>query len=207
MNLHKICKRCADKTLAVKLWNSCSEQRVQRPNPADLINRLAARAAAQTLLISCLFSMALSSQAEEVDVLLRAVGFALTGSDNAAPKTIDRANCVFRVENNTFYLNNIHTDRITTEQWRQGSAFGGGMFVKLKIHGDKPVVERKTEPLIDDGSDFKREWKISHPEDFQPHIYKYNETELDLKTSDQDRVNRAWAYIFSHGCTGKKSPF
>jgi hypothetical protein len=32
------------------------------------------------------------------DVLLQAVGFALTGSDDARFEIIDRANCVFRIE-------------------------------------------------------------------------------------------------------------
>ena len=42
------------------------------------------------------------------DVFMRAVGFALTGSDDAEPQAIDRANCVFAYKNDVFHLNNVH---------------------------------------------------------------------------------------------------
>ena len=38
------------------------------------------------------------------DVFMRAVGFALTGSDDAEPQAIDRANCVFAYKNDVFHL-------------------------------------------------------------------------------------------------------
>jgi hypothetical protein len=54
---------------------------------------------------------------------MRAVGFALTGSDNAELKVIDRASCVFAVKNDLFRLNNVYTDRIKI-QGRQRQSFG-----------------------------------------------------------------------------------
>ena len=48
----------------------------------------------------------------EVDVFMRAVGFALTGSDDAEPVAVDRRNCVFKISDDIFRLNNIQTDRI-----------------------------------------------------------------------------------------------
>src|SRR5262249_23471252 len=40
------------------------------------------------------------------DVFMRAVGFALTGSDDAEPQAIDRANCIFAYKSDVFHLNN-----------------------------------------------------------------------------------------------------
>jgi hypothetical protein len=44
---------------------------------------------------------------------MRAVGFALTGRDDADPKVIgDRTKCVFAINNDIFRLNNVYTDRM-----------------------------------------------------------------------------------------------
>jgi hypothetical protein len=48
----------------------------------------------------------------EIDVFIRAVGFALTGSDNTEPKALDRKNCVFQIGEGTYRLNNVQTDRL-----------------------------------------------------------------------------------------------
>ena len=53
----------------------------------------------------------------ETNVFMRAVGFALSGSDDAQPNAIDRANCVFAYKNDVFHLNNVHTDRINIQGW------------------------------------------------------------------------------------------
>jgi hypothetical protein len=56
----------------------------------------------------------------ETDVFLRAVGFALTGSDDADPKVIgDRSKCVFAIKSKIYRLNNVHTDRITIQEWQR----------------------------------------------------------------------------------------
>jgi hypothetical protein len=33
--------------------------------------------------------------------------------------------------------------------------------------------------------------------------YTYVEYELHLMTNDEDRVKKAWQYIYGNGCTGK----
>jgi hypothetical protein len=61
----------------------------------------------------------------EPDAFIRAVGFALTGSDNAEPKAIgDRANCVFRIKNDVYRLNNVHIDRISIRGWQRQQPWG-----------------------------------------------------------------------------------
>ena len=45
------------------------------------------------------------------------------------------------------------------------------------------------------------------PDVFEPMRESLKEHTLQLSTAHQDRATRAWQYIYSHGCEGKKSPF
>jgi len=143
----------------------------------------------------------------EPDVFMRAVGYALTGSDNAEPKAIDRAKCVFGVKKDVFRLNNVHTDRIVIQGWQSKTAYGVEHWVTVALHGDEVVYETTSEPVKDDGSEFVRQLRQYHPESFKPQHATTKEHELRLDTADQDRVTRAWKYIYDHGCVGKQSPF
>ena len=143
----------------------------------------------------------------ETDLLIRAVGFALTGSDNADLKVIGgRASCVFAVKNELFRLNNVYTDRIKI-QGRQRQSFGAlEQWVAVTLQGDEIVFEVTVDPPKDDGSELMRQMRVESPEMFKPHHYSYTHHELNLATNDQDEVKTAWQYIYSHGCTGKRSP-
>jgi len=141
----------------------------------------------------------------ETDVFMRAVGFALTGNDDVEPKTIDRSNCVFATGKGIFHLNNVYIDRITIHGWQQRAYSGLEQWVAVSLHGDDVVVEETTEPLKDDGSEIMREMRRTDPSLFQPKHHMLKEHVLRLETSDQDRVRRAWAYIYSHGCVGQKT--
>jgi hypothetical protein len=79
--------------------------------------------------------------------------------------------------------------------------------VTVELHGDEVVFEETTEPAKDDGSELTRQLRATIPEAFKSHHNTYKEHELVLTTNDQDRVKRAWDYIYTHGCTGKRSPF
>ena len=114
----------------------------------------------------------------ESDVFMRAVGFALSGSDYAEVKAIDRANCVFAYQTDVFYLNNVQVDRISIQDWEIKP---GMKLINVGLHGDDVVVEHTT--------------------------FDRKEYELRLLMGEVDRVKRAWEYIYSHGCVGKKSPF
>ena len=125
----------------------------------------------------------------ETDVFMRALGFALTGRDDAEPKAINRANCVFAYQDDVFYLNNVQTDRIKIQE----NQFGG--VINVDLHGDDIVVEHgvvSTDPTDQSAKTHRENRKEYH---------------LILKTDELDRMKRAWRYIYSHGCTGKKSPF
>jgi len=136
---------------------------------------------------------------------MRAVGFALTGSDNAETKVIgDRANCVFAIKNELFRLNNVYTDRINIRTF-QPRAGDPRTWITLRLQGDEIVFEETIEPLKDDGSETMRQMRAEYPDIFKPRHYTYTEYELHLTTNYQDEVKRAWQYIYSHGCTGKQS--
>ena len=111
----------------------------------------------------------------ETDVLLRAVGFAVTGSDDAEPKAIDRAKCVFGVGRDVFRLNNIQVERIKIQGWKQTNAYGVREYVTVEIHGDEVVYETTTVPMTIDNSPITRSMMQSSPELFQPQHQKFKE--------------------------------
>jgi hypothetical protein len=140
----------------------------------------------------------------ESDAFMSAVGFALTGSDDAGPKVIgNRTDCVFAVNNDLFRLNNVHPDRIAIHGWHRQWPWGLEQWVTVGLHGDDVVYEETIEPPKDDGSELMRQMREASPELFKSQHYTYVETELHLKTNDQDRVKRSWQYVYSNGCTGK----
>jgi hypothetical protein len=170
------------------------------------------------LLVTALFA---ASAFAESDVLLEAVRFSLTGSDDGKVQPIDHANCVFRIEsdvirqmNNSgfavFHLNNVQVDRLFIQKWISKSRFGERKYVTVELHGNAPVYETTQRPSTteqpDDPEDVKKMFR-AHPEILKPKHVSTNEKTIELSTSDSDRVKRAWQYIFSHGCVGQKSPF
>ncbi len=143
----------------------------------------------------------------ESDVFMRAVGFALTGSDDADPKVIgDRVNCVFAITNELFRLNNVYTDRIKIQGWQKQWLGHLEQRVTVALHGDEIVFEEVVDPPKDDGSELTRQMRVESPDLFKQHHYTYTEHQLYLSTNDQDRVKTAWQYVYSHGCTGKRTP-
>jgi hypothetical protein len=148
------------------------------------------------------------------EVLLRAVGFGVTGSDDAKVEVIDASNCVFRVKTEVFHLNNVQVDRLQVQSWKATNAFGERHYVTVALHGDATVYEKTDAPLLVERSsdnanmkEFERLMRKSQPDAFKPSRTVSNERTLELATSEYDRVVRAWQYIYSHGCNGSKSPF
>jgi len=83
--------------------------------------------------------LASSAVRGEPDIFMRAVGFALTGSDDAELKAIDRANCVFGINKDVFRLNNVHIDRIMIQGWKRTTNFSEERWVTVALHGDSTV--------------------------------------------------------------------
>jgi hypothetical protein len=128
----------------------------------------------------------------ETDVFMRAVGFAFSGRDDWEPKVVDRTNCIFEYQDDVFYLNNVQVDRISIQGWENKSVPGMSLII-VGLHGDDIVAEHGV--------------VSTDPTDPKAHRQNRKEYELRLKTGEVDRVKRAWEYIYSHGCVGKKSPF
>ncbi len=128
----------------------------------------------------------LATAAKADDVFMQAVAFALTGSDAGPVEPIIMEDCIFRAGSRTFYLNNVQTDRVWIQGWRDG--FGNDS-VTVELRGDTTVVEMITNDPKPGTLLKKADWT------------------LRLDTNETERVVRAWSYVYAHGCTGKKSPF
>ena len=143
----------------------------------------------------------------ETDLLMRAVGFALTGSNDADVRVIgDRAGCVFAIKNEVFRLNNVYADRVKIQGSQRQWLGVPEQRVTVELHGDGIVFEKTVEPPKDDGSELLRKMRAESPSMFEPHYYSYTRHELRLATNNEDEVKSAWRYVYSHGCTGKRGP-
>lgn len=140
------------------------------------------------------------------DVFLQAAGFALTGSDDARVKPVDRKSCVFQIDNDVYFLNNVQTDRIRFSRWRD--RLRGTYHWTVSLHGSETVLRKNSKANL---ANFNAEQTTAllqiDPYAFADHISTHNETDLSLGTDDIERVKRAWTFIYSHGCSGQKSPF
>jgi hypothetical protein len=74
------------------------------------------------------------------NAVMNAIAFALTGSDAAALRVVDQANCVFMVNPKTengrlvgevFYLNNVQIDRISIQPWENIV----GRWIQVELRG------------------------------------------------------------------------
>ena len=150
-------------------------------------------------------SLVTSAARADTDVLLRAVGFALTGSDSSKVAVISRSECIFRVDGATYRLNNVETDRLYIRPWTD--KLTGAQYLRVTLHGDAPVYEADIEPMFDEKDPVFKSLLKTRPELFAPRRIVENEWTTGLNTTEKDRVVRAWRYIYSHGCLGKRSPF
>jgi hypothetical protein len=143
----------------------------------------------------------------ETDLLMRAVGFALTGSNDADLRVIgDRTGCVFAIKNEIFRLNNVYADRIKIRRLQRQWLGVLEQQVTVELYGDDIIFEETVEPPKDDGSELTRQMRVQSPSMFEPHHYSYTRHELRLGTNDEDRVKAAWEYVYSNGCTSKRAP-
>lgn len=146
------------------------------------------------------------------DVFMQAASFALTGSDTEEVVAIVRADCIFRVGGGTYYLNNVHLDRLNIQSWKNGF---GHRWVTIDLRGDTTVYESVDPGLSDedryesnpDIQEFNKLMRERRPDLFKPRLIKASEKTLRLDTDEYDRVVRAWQYLYANGCVGKASPF
>jgi hypothetical protein len=78
----------------------------------------------------------------ESDSLMSAVGFALTGTKEVQPKLIGSiGNCVFAIGNELFRLNNIYTEQIKIQGWRDQRFGKVEEGVTVELHGSEIILE------------------------------------------------------------------
>jgi hypothetical protein len=140
----------------------------------------------------------LAPPARADDILLQAVSFAITGSDGSNVTAIDRAQCVFKVENDTYFLNNVYVDRISIRKFE----FVGAM---VELHGKKKVVD--SPPAKHTGSALDKMMMQDHPDDFKGGRTAASDKTIMVYTNESDRLVKAWEYIYANGCKGATSPF
>lgn len=160
-----------------------------------------------------------AAPAFSADALSQAIGFALTGSDDAKVRAVDPKDCIYAVGNVTYRLNNVHVDRIALKGWTEKAVVAGierqRPFVTVELHGDATIYESVTVEPATTGEEglppeLVREMKkrdLIKPTPKRTERTALNQATLTLWTIELDRVKRAWEYIYANGCTGKKSPF
>ena len=130
------------------------------------------------------------------DILLQAVSFAITGSDGSKVTAIDRAQCVFKVENDTYFLNNVYVDRIFIRSLN--------LFAMVELHGKKKVVDQYS-PAVR-GTEAASSRLLGEPSAKGKTTAAADKT-LMIPTTETERVVKAWEYIYANGCQGATSPF
>lgn len=130
--------------------------------------------------------------------LLRAINFALTGSDSITYVFADRAKCIVSRTHDsskspvqaieTFYLDNVDASRITFFRLQPTSARNAEAFLRVELHGETVIRENTFAPTALPAT-------------------TVTDATLDLHTSEYARVTRAWKYIYAHGCQSAKSSF
>jgi hypothetical protein len=148
----------------------------------------------------------LVSPAKADDVLLQAVSFAITGSDGTDVVAVDRKQCVFRIGNDTYFLNNVYTDRISIEHWKNKL---NSRWVTVAIHGKKKIIEHVSQPRKYTGSEVDQMLLREDPNYFSSDRTSTAVTDETLRvdTIESARVAKAWQYIYANGCKGMTSPF
>jgi hypothetical protein len=134
------------------------------------------------------------AQAHAADTLLEAVTFVLTGKDIGDIRIVDRAGCIFErtsfssrqspVLTERYYLNNVDLSRVTL----RGPLTDGFNFyhwIDENIRGQGVVYEYTN----------------------QSGTHQQSEFSPNLQTAELGRVQRAWRYIYTHGCRSAASAY
>jgi hypothetical protein len=161
---------------------------------------------AKGLLLSGLLLSPCAALAVNDDVLMQAVSFAVSGSDANKVVVVDRAQCIFKVKDDTYYFNNIYTDRVAFQYWKNKL---GDEWATVDIHGKKKVVDHYSPPPTFTGSELDRQLMADNPNYFatKGQTASSSDETIRVNTRESDRLKKAWAYIYANGCKGMTSPF
>ena len=144
------------------------------------------------------------------DVLLKTVAFALTANDETRVEPIDQDNCVFRVNNDIYRLNNVRLDRIRFQDQVRRLKNREHRVTLVLLSGETTVQETIYEGVDENNNELPAEvmqqMKEEFPDVFKAHNTRLNRVILVLPTDDGRRVRDAWGFIYSRGCSGTKAP-
>jgi hypothetical protein len=154
-----------------------------------------------TILIAFLLACGAAQATPEIGdgTLLKAINFALTGSDYIKYAFTERRSCVvswtrpsvdpkiLAVE--TFHINNIDASRVRFQKIKKADQFSAEDFVRVELHGESVIQENGFIPPVENV------------------FMRFNDLQLDLHTNEMDRLMRAWQYIYAHGCKSGQSSF
>ena len=144
------------------------------------------------------YGVAKGATAADDGALLKAINFALTGSDRITYSFTDRSTCVVSWKHpsaqdgidavDTFYLNNIELSRARWQEMETKTlAFGTTRFIRVQLHGEAAIRSNGFVPAST--------------------TLTANDVTLDLNTAEHDRLVRAWRYIYAHGCKSAQSSY
>jgi hypothetical protein len=139
----------------------------------------------------------------ESDVLLQAISFAVTGSDANRVVAVDRARCVFRVKSDTYYFNNIYTDRVTFRDLQNRL---GRVWTEVELHGKQKVTDIANTP-VQEPAQLTKELNDYYREVYEANSTSYADHTIQIDTHESVRLRKAWQYVFANGCKGMTSPF
>jgi hypothetical protein len=133
--------------------------------------------------------------------LLKAISFALTGSDASTFEFSDSSQCiVHRMVSSahghgeeTYYLNRVDPARTAFTQYTQKypEYAMSQSFSTVELHGEGTVYEYHwitDRPAFDD-------------------TFRTADHEITVYTSEHSRLLRAWKYLYSHGCQAAHSSY
>jgi hypothetical protein len=133
--------------------------------------------------------VASNSTATSDDAILTAVAFALTGDDTAHIQ--DWPDCVYVLKSQsppgmvlTFRLNNIDPERLKVVEI-------GDTETDIHLSGEDTIVDEYG------GNTLGGNGALIH----------HSQWTLKISTHESERLLRAWRYIYSHGCAGRKGSF
>jgi hypothetical protein len=142
----------------------------------------------------------------ESDVLLKTVAFALTANDETRVEPLDQGNCVFRINNDIYRLNNVRLDRLGFQDQVRKLKNREHRVTLVLLSSDATVQESIYEGLDENNNELTaemmRELKENFPGVFKAHNTTFKQVTLVLPTDDGGRVRDAWRFIYSHGCSG-----
>jgi hypothetical protein len=142
----------------------------------------------------------------ESDLLLKTVAFALTANDETKVESLDRGDCVFRVNNEIYRLNNVRLDRLGFQDQLRRLKDREHRVTLVSLSGEATVQESIYKGLDENNNqltpEIMQQLKENFPDVFKSHNTALNHVTLVLPTDDGRRVREAWRFIYSHGCKG-----